>query len=393
VAGDLLVLGYFKYAGFLAANLNALVSTQLTVNILLPVGISFYSITQIAFLVDAYRGEVARYRLPYYALFVTYFPHLIAGPILHHKDVIPQFEQEQSKRPDPHLVRYGLMIFSIGLFKKTCMADAIQPFVALAFGPTPPSFDQAWIGALAYTFRLYFDFSGYSDMAIGISLMFGIFLPLNFNSLYKAKKHHRFLAPLAYDVVAISPRLSLYPAWRQPARHRAALCQPDDHHGAWWPLARSGLDFRRVGRPARGVSLRQSRLEQIRAAHPAAAGGPANIAAFALTFLSVAVAWVFFRADSVTSAIAIVSRMARPDLFVYDDRERLAAAYVIIFGLIAFFAPNTQQLLGYDHASRKVGISFADNVTSSGLFYTAACLLAFGILGIQKHSEFIYFRF
>ena len=142
VAGDLLVLGYFKYAGFLAANLNALVSTQLTVNILLPVGISFYTFTQIAILVDANRGEVARYRLPYYAL-VTYFPHLIAGPILHHKDVIPQFEQEQSKRPDPHLVRYGLMIFSIGLFKKTCMADAIQPFVALAFGPTPPSFDQA----------------------------------------------------------------------------------------------------------------------------------------------------------------------------------------------------------------------------------------------------------
>jgi alginate O-acetyltransferase complex protein AlgI len=187
VAGDLLVLGYFKYAGFLAANLNALVSTQLTANILLPVGISFYTFTQIAFLVDAHRGEVARYRLPYYALFVTYFPHLIAGPILHHRDVIPQFEQERSKRPDPHLVRCGLIIFSIGLFKKTCIADAIQPFVALAFGPTPPSFDQAWIGALAYTFQLYFDFSGYSDMAIGISLMFGIFLPLNFNSPYKAK--------------------------------------------------------------------------------------------------------------------------------------------------------------------------------------------------------------
>jgi alginate O-acetyltransferase complex protein AlgI len=137
--------------------------------------------------VDACRGEGARYRLPYYALFVTYFPHLIAGSIIHHRDVIPQFEQEQSKRPDLHLVRYGLMIFSIGLFEKTCMAGAIQPFVALAFGPTPPSFDQAWIGALAYTFQLYFDFSGYSDMAIGISLMFGIFLPLNFNSPYKAK--------------------------------------------------------------------------------------------------------------------------------------------------------------------------------------------------------------
>src|SRR6202035_3805435 len=90
------------------------------------------------------------------------------------------------KRPDPHLILCGLIIFAIGLFKKTCLADGIQPLVTLAFGPSPPSFDQAWIGALAYTFQLYFDFSGYSDMAIGISLMFGIFLPLNFNSPYKA---------------------------------------------------------------------------------------------------------------------------------------------------------------------------------------------------------------
>src|SRR6202011_3784353 len=101
VAGDLLVLGIFKYAGFLAANLNALFSAGITLLILLPVGISFYTFTQIAFLVDAYRGNVARYRLPHYALFVTYFPHLIAGPILHHKDMIPQFERAETKRPDP----------------------------------------------------------------------------------------------------------------------------------------------------------------------------------------------------------------------------------------------------------------------------------------------------
>ena len=186
VAVDLAVLGYFKYAGFLAANLDAIFSTSLTFDILLPVGVSFYTFTQIAFLVDAYRGNVARYALPHYALFVTYFPHLIAGPILHHKDMIPQFERAESKRPDPHLILCGLIIFAIGLFKKTCLADGIQPLVSLAFGPNAPTFDQAWLGALAYTFQLYFDFSGYSDMAIGISLMFGIFLPLNFNSPYKA---------------------------------------------------------------------------------------------------------------------------------------------------------------------------------------------------------------
>ena len=154
VAGDLLLLGIFKYAGFVALNLNAVLATHF-VNILLPVGISFYTFTQIAFLVDAYRGNVARYALPHYALFVTYFPHLIAGPILHHRDMIPQFERAEAKHPDWHLILCGVIIFAIGLFKKTCLADGIQPLVAQAFGPTTPTFDQAWIGALAYTCLLY----------------------------------------------------------------------------------------------------------------------------------------------------------------------------------------------------------------------------------------------
>jgi D-alanyl-lipoteichoic acid acyltransferase DltB (MBOAT superfamily) len=180
------VLGIFKYAGFFAANLNALFSTGLVVNIVLPVGISFYTFTQIAFLVDAYRGNVARYALPHYALFVTYFPasDRRADPAPQGHD--PAVRAAETKRPDPHLILCGLIIFAIGLFKKTCLADGIQPLVAQAFGPDTPTFDQAWIGVLAYTFQLYFDFSGYSDMAIGMSLMFGIFLPLNFNSPYKA---------------------------------------------------------------------------------------------------------------------------------------------------------------------------------------------------------------
>src|SRR5471030_3299062 len=139
VAGDLVVLGTFKYAGFFATNLNALFSTGFAVNVLLPVGISFYTFTQIAFLVDAWRGNVERYALPHYALFVTYFPHLIAGPILHHSDMIPQFERAAAKRPDPHLMLCGLIIFAIGLFKKTCLADGIQPLVAPAFGANYPS--------------------------------------------------------------------------------------------------------------------------------------------------------------------------------------------------------------------------------------------------------------
>ena len=147
------MLGYFNNENFLAANFNALFSTGFAVNVLLPVGISFYTFTQIAFLVDAYRGNVARYALPHYALFVTYFPHLIAGPILHHSDMIPQFERAEAKRPDPHLILCGLIIFGIGLFKKTCLADGIQPLVSLAFGPNTPTFDQAWPSSSISTFR------------------------------------------------------------------------------------------------------------------------------------------------------------------------------------------------------------------------------------------------
>ncbi len=124
VIGDLLVLGIFKYAGFAAENINALLGTHVAVHILLPVGISFYTFTQIAFLVDAYRGQVAAYALPHCTLFVTYFPHLIAGPILHHKDMIPQVEREESKHPDAHLILCGIIIFAIGLFKKTALPTA-----------------------------------------------------------------------------------------------------------------------------------------------------------------------------------------------------------------------------------------------------------------------------
>jgi alginate O-acetyltransferase complex protein AlgI len=226
VGGDLLMLGIFKYAGFFAVNLNALFSTALTANVLLPVGISFYTFTQVALLVEAYRGKVTHYALPHYALFVSYFPHLIAGPILHHRDMIPQFERAESKRPDAHLILCGLMIFAIGLFKKTCLADGIQPLVALAFGPKHPSFDQAWIGTLAYNFPALFRLlrlfrhgdRNFADVR---------HLPAaQFQRALQGHQHHRLLAALAHDAVAVPARLSLYPAWRQPPWTDAPLCQP-----------------------------------------------------------------------------------------------------------------------------------------------------------------------
>jgi alginate O-acetyltransferase complex protein AlgI len=393
VAGDLLVLGTFKYAGFLAANLNAIFSTGLTVDILLPVGISFYTFTQIAFLVDAYRGKVARYALPHYALFVTYFPHLIAGPILHHKDMIPQFESAKAKRPDAHLILCGLIIFGIGLFKKTCLADGIQPLVSLAFGPATPSFDQAWIGALAYTFQLYFDFSGYSDMAIGISLMFGIFLPLNFNSPYKAssiidfwRRWHMTLSQFLRDYLYISLGGNRHGRALRYVNLMITMLLGGLWHGAAWTFVAWGV--------LHGLYLCINHAWNNYG--PAVAprfARPANMAAFILTFLSVVVAWVFFRADSLSSAALILSKMADPTQIAFGRGELAYTAFIIVYAVIAWFAPNTQTIMGYDHKNRTVGETLGAWPKAPAFLYASAAVLAFGILGIQQHSEFIYFRF
>jgi alginate O-acetyltransferase complex protein AlgI len=393
VTGDLLVLGAFKYAGFFAANLNTIFSTGFVVDVLLPVGISFYTFTQIAFLVDAYRGDVARYALPSYALFVTYFPHLIAGPVLHHKDMIPQFERASAKQPDAHLILYGIMIFAFGLFKKTCLADNIQPLVTSAFGASSPSFDQAWIGALAYTFELYFDFSGYSDMAIGISLMFGIFLPLNFNSPYKAtsiidfwRRWHMTLSQFLRDYLYIPLGGNRHGPTLRYVNLMVTMLLGGLWHGASWSFVVWGA--------LHGTYLCANHAWNNYG--PAIAPRFERAATFAgclLTFLSVVVAWVFFRADGLSSAWLVVSRMAEPTNVAFGRGEMARAAFIAAYAAIVWLAPNTQEILGYDHENRKVGGGRGIRTTPRAFLYATAAVLAFGILGIQQHSEFIYFRF
>ena len=393
VAGDLLALGIFKYAGFLVVNFDAVFSTSVAVNILLPVGISFYSFTQIAFLVDAYRGKVAHYALPHYALFVTYFPHLIAGPILHHSDMIPQFESDDSKRPNPHLILCGLIIFGIGLFKKTGLADGIQPLVALAFNQAAPSFDQAWIGALAYTFQLYFDFSGYSDMAIGISLMFGIFLPANFNSPYKAasiidfwRRWHMTLSQFLRDYLYIPLGGNRHGRLLRYVNLMITMLLGGLWHGAAWTFVAWGA--------LHGLYLCINHAWiNFGPPIPKRLARPADVVAFLLTFLAVVVAWVFFRADSLASALSVLSRMADPARIVFGRTEMVQAVLIAIYAAIAWFAPNTQAIVGYDHKKRSVGENLRAWRMRPWLVYGGAAALAFGVLGIQQHSEFIYFRF
>jgi alginate O-acetyltransferase complex protein AlgI len=188
VAANILFLGYFKYTDFFIANVNGLLgATQPLLHLVLPLGISFFTITQIAFLVDAYEGLVSEKNLLSYALFVTFFPHLLAGPILHHKEMMPQFENPRNKVVNYRNLTLGLFLFSIGLFKKVVIADNLAPLVDTGFGNAAQlTFLESWVACFSYTLQLYFDFSGYSDMAIGVGWMFNISLPVNFNSPYQA---------------------------------------------------------------------------------------------------------------------------------------------------------------------------------------------------------------
>ena len=190
ITANLAALAYFKYAGFLARSANNVLDVGLAVpDIVLPLAISFFTFQQIAYLVDVYRNEAHEYSALHYALFVTFFPQLIAGPIVHHKEMLPQFT-DSTRRDQLDDLAVGASIFVIGLFKKAVLADGIAPYASATFDAAaagqPVSMLVAWGGALSYTFQLYFDFSGYSDMAIGSARIFGIKLPLNFHSPYKA---------------------------------------------------------------------------------------------------------------------------------------------------------------------------------------------------------------
>lgn len=186
---NIILLGYFKYTDFFLGTINDISGEHYfdLPNIVLPLGISFFTFTQTAYLVDAYRGEAVNRSFTTYCEFVTIFPHLIAGPIINHKEMIPQFIADKTFKINYANLAMGISIFSMGLFKKVAVADKLATWANVAFSNTETlTFIEAWIGAVSYTFQLYFDFSGYSEMAIGLGLMFNLKLPINFNSPYKA---------------------------------------------------------------------------------------------------------------------------------------------------------------------------------------------------------------
>lgn len=430
ITANLLLLAYYKYADFFLSSANAVLGTDWPIlGIILPIGISFFTFTQIAFLADAYAGKVTEYRFIYYILFVTYFPHLIAGPVLHHKEMMPQFDEDRNYRPDAANFAIGLTIFAIGLAKKVLIADNLAGYAATAFvpGADPPTFFFAWGGALAYAFQLYFDFSGYSDMAIGLSRIFGVRLPLNFSSPYKAhniaefwRRWHMTLSRFLRDYLYIPLGGNRHGTFRRQINLITTMLLGGLWHGAGW-------NFVIWGGLHGGFLVINQLWQDLCQRTPFRL--PPRLGRFlgvALTFLCVVFAWVYFRAPDLATANRLVAGMlgafgaALPEpilsglgpfralIEALGIRSYLGGGAIFVetwawiaFGsLIAFLAPNTQEIMGrFEPALPDEGrarlrppppISWTPqrrNAVAIGL------LFAFGMLALSRPTEFLYFQF
>ena len=302
------LLGYFKYAMFFVQNLDDLFGAGFTVpKILLPIGISFITFQKIAFLVDAHCGLVRNFSLRNYALFVTFFPQLIAGPIVHHAEMMPQFEKKPADNAFGADLAVGLSIFCAGLFKKVVVADSLGVYADAGYGMLkagqPMDFVSAWITVLAYCFQLYYDFSGYSDMAVGLGRMFGIRLPVNFHSPYKAasivdfwRRWHMTLSRFLRDYLYIPLGGNRVGRLRQALNLAIVMLLGGLWHGANWTFV--------VWGGAHGILLGLNHgWNQLAVSRWRVFGSrPARLVFVALTFLAVTLAWVPFRAETLADA-------------------------------------------------------------------------------------------
>ena len=438
---NLSVLGYFKYANFFISNLNAITGTNIDLgHIVLPLAISFFTFQQIAYLVDAYRGICQEYRFSHYALFVTFFPQLIAGPIVHHKEMLPQFMRQNTLKPQLENVAIGLSIFFFGLFKKAVLADGVANystpvFDAAATGETL-SFFVAWGGALAYTMQLYFDFSGYSDMAIGGSRLFGIRLPLNFHSPYKAtsivefwRRWHMTLSRFLRDYLYITLGGSRRGKARRYFNLMITMFLGGLWHGAGWTfIIWGGLHgFYLVANHAWHWVRQMLR----RSDTPSSRTG--KLAAWLITFVAVVVGWVFFRASDFHSAIAILEGMfgfngvALPNAILarlggvgawlqnLGVRVYLGGGSNFLFTylwvgsllIVVLLMPNTQQIMSRAEPALRIyrsdnkyeirlGERLSSRLTwrpSAGWSLMIGLVAALGVLALTSISEFLYFQF
>ena len=442
---NLAVLGYFKYENFFVHAFAGGETQDFTLyKAALPIGISFYTFQQIAYVVDSYRRHVEGYSVVKHMLFIAFFPQLIAGPIVHHAEMMPQFDRDRRSRRHLNLA-VGLGIFAVGLFKKTFIADGISVWADPAFDQaaagTVLTATQAWIGTLAYSFQLYFDFSAYSDMAIGLARMFGIVLPLNFNSPYKSRsivefwrRWHITLSRFLRDYVYIPLGGNRHGFVRRYGNIIVVMALGGLWHGAGWTFVLWGLlhgAYIVINHAWRGL-LRLSGGERV------ARRAWYGVAAWCVTFLAVVTAWVPFRAADIGTAASMLRSMyglqggadttAGTSLveFVIAFRNGMAGLYdtartvasksvytVDVFDrntgydmglpalflclVVCLFLPNTAEMF---HRSRPcLWPAGAAPARFSGVRLTPlwalslAALMAVAVLQLPRISPFLYFQF
>jgi alginate O-acetyltransferase complex protein AlgI len=407
IAFNLGLLAYFKYANFFIDNLQILLGTQWEfARVVLPIGISFYTFTQIAFLVDTWRGKVREANIVHYGLFVTYFPHLVAGPVLHHAQMMPQFADRAIYAPRAGNLVAGLLIFCIGLFKKVVLADGMAPYADAVFMPVDggalPSASEAWLAAVAYTLQLYFDFSGYSDMAIGLSWMFNVRLPYNFDSPYKARsisdfwrRWHISLSNFLRDYLYIALGGNRRGEARRYANLLLTMLLGGLWHGASWSFVIWGalhgvlLALHHATRALVPTALREV-LDRSRTW---------AVVGWATTMVAVVLAWVFFRAVTLEGALRMLAAMlgldgqvaTAPLLWNAGLSPLVGWGWCVVLGALAVLAPN----------SNRIGEWLRERLTQPSWVRAAAgsaglcAMLLLVVVNTARDSvsAFIYFNF
>jgi len=379
VAFNLGVLALFKYTNFLAASVLELFGEPFTPwPIVLPLGVSFFTFQQVSYLLDVRRGQAAEYDFLDFACYVCFFPHLIAGPIIRHHELIPQFANLVTRHVDRELIARGLLLFALGLIKKVWVADQLAPFADAGFAQAAPGFAAAWQAALAYSLQLYFDFSGYSDMALGLAGLFGLTLPINFDAPYRAtsirefwRRWHMTLSRFLRDYLYIPLGGSRAGPMRAYWATLGTMLLCGLWHGAGWTfIAWGGLHGVAVccNRWWMGLTLRQGRAL------------PAPLA-WALTMLFVIAGWVLFRADDFPGAARMLAAMAGQGGRGAADED--AWPLIALAGALAVWGPTNLTLSRMNWLYRPL------------LAVPLALVLLVTVLrvGQGRGIEFIYFQF
>jgi alginate O-acetyltransferase complex protein AlgI len=410
VAVNLAILGYFKYTNFFVSSANWAFGTRWAAwQVVLPLGVSVFTFTQIAFLNDVRRGLVREYRYLHYLLFVAYFPHLIAGPIIHHGQIMPQLADPANYQAKATNISIGLVTFTIGLAKKVLLAGSFaeyaDPIFAGTAGGLAPGLLVAWFGTLAYTLQIYFDFSGYSDMAIGLSRLFGIRLPENFDSPYKAcsiidfwRRWNMTLSQFLRDYLYIPLGGNRRGKLRRYVNMLLTMLLGGLWHGASWTfVVWGGLHglYLVINHAWRSLGLRSG-----------APGWPLRLAATGLTFLAVMFAWIFFRADSLETAarmlgglaswreLAVLPGLSAPQIellftpFWLPQDGALYFATLLCLGMaLIWLAPNTAQIVTRMRISTPRAAFLTIGAALFWIYLLATISISRGV------SQFIYFNF